>query len=89
MLPTAKSSALKAVRPYRCLLGCNLSPALRSYVNSCLRRLKTIDRSVDTTVVDGKGTRTVTTTGPNGQTVTRDASFNQTTFTVPVSSPSN
>ena len=46
MLPTAKSSALKAVRPYRCLLGCTLSPALRSYVNSCLRRLKTIDRSV-------------------------------------------
>jgi hypothetical protein len=35
---TAKSSALKAVRPYRCLLGCNLSPAFRSYVNSCLRQ---------------------------------------------------
>jgi hypothetical protein len=50
---------------------------------------ETIDRSVDTTVVDGKGTRTVTTTGPNGQTVTRNASFNQTTSTVPVSSPNN
>ena len=35
MLPAAKSSALKAVRPYRYLLGCNLSPALRSFVNSC------------------------------------------------------
>ena len=36
MLPTAKSSALKTVRPYRYMLGCNLSPALRSRVNSCL-----------------------------------------------------
>ena len=38
---------------------------------------KTIDRTVDTSVANGKGTRTVTTTGPNGQTVTRDATFNQ------------
>jgi len=44
---------------------------------------KTIDRSVDTTVADGKGTRTVTTTLPNGQVVTRDASFSQTTTQTP------
>lgn len=50
---------------------------------------KTIDRTVDTSVVDGKGTRTVTTTGPNGQTVTRDASFNQSVSTAPVSAPKN
>jgi len=44
---------------------------------------KTIDRSVDTSVVDGKGTRTVTTTLPNGQVVTRDASFSQTVAQTP------
>jgi hypothetical protein len=46
MLPTARSSALKAARPYCYLLGCNLSPALCSYVNSFLRQLKAIDRSL-------------------------------------------
>jgi len=50
---------------------------------------KTIDRSVDTTVANGVGTRTVTTTGPNGQTVTRDDTFKQTTSTVPVTPPTN
>jgi hypothetical protein len=32
-LPTAPSMALKASNGYRYLLGCNLSPALRSYVD--------------------------------------------------------
>jgi hypothetical protein len=40
ILPTAASSALKVVRPYRHLLGSNLSRALRGYVNSCLRQAR-------------------------------------------------
>jgi hypothetical protein len=45
-LPTAPSMALKASNGYRYLLGCNLSPALRSYVTSCLRRLAVINPEV-------------------------------------------
>jgi hypothetical protein len=45
-LPTAPSSALKAARGYRYLLGCNLSPELRSYVTSCLRQLATINPEI-------------------------------------------
>ena len=40
------SSALKSSRGYRYLLGCNLSPALRSYVKSCLRQLQTINPEI-------------------------------------------
>ena len=43
-LPTAHSMALKGSRGY--LLGCNLSPALRSYVTSCLHRLRAINPKV-------------------------------------------
>lgn len=50
---------------------------------------KTIDRSVDTTVANGQGTRTVTTTLPDGQTETRNASFTQTVSTAPVATPTN
>jgi hypothetical protein len=45
-LPTAPSMALKGSRGYRYLLGCNLSPALRSYVTSCLHRLRAINPKV-------------------------------------------
>jgi hypothetical protein len=45
-LPTTPSSALKTARGYRYLLGCNLSPELRSYVTSCLRQLKTINPQI-------------------------------------------
>ena len=45
-LPTAPSMALKSSRGYRYLLGCNLSPALRGYVTSCLRRLAAINPEV-------------------------------------------
>jgi len=45
-LPTTPSSALKAARGYRHLLGCDLSPALRSYVTSCLRQLATINPEI-------------------------------------------
>jgi hypothetical protein len=45
-LPTTPSAALKSSRGYRYLLGCNLSPALRSYVMSCLRQLQAINREI-------------------------------------------
>jgi hypothetical protein len=45
-LPTAPSSALKTARTYRYLLGCNLSPALRSYVKSGLRQLAAINPEI-------------------------------------------
>jgi hypothetical protein len=45
-LPTAPSIALKAARTYHYLLGCDLSPGLRSYVTSCLRQLKAINPKV-------------------------------------------
>jgi hypothetical protein len=46
-LPTAPSMALKASGGYRYLLwGCDLSPALRSYVTSCLRQLATINPEI-------------------------------------------
>ena len=38
--------ALKASNLYRYLLECNLSPALRSYVTSCLRELATINPEI-------------------------------------------
>jgi hypothetical protein len=50
---------------------------------------KTIDRTVDTSVAGSKGTRTVTTTLPNGQTVTRNASFSQTVSPAPAATPNN
>jgi hypothetical protein len=43
---------------------------------------KTIDRTVDTTVSNGQGTRVVTTTLPSGQVETRDATFKQTTTSI-------
>jgi hypothetical protein len=45
-LPTTPSLALKASRAYRCLLDCDLSPALRSYVTSCLHRLARINSEI-------------------------------------------
>ena len=46
-LPTAPSVALKDARFYRYLLwGCNLSPALRSYVKSCLHKLAAINPDI-------------------------------------------
>lgn len=45
-LPTASSMALKASRGYRYLLGCDLSPALRDHVMSCLRKLATINPEI-------------------------------------------
>ena len=46
-LPTAPSMALKASGGYRYLLwGCDLSPALRSHVTSCLNQLKAINPKV-------------------------------------------
>ena len=46
-LPTAPSVALKDARFYRYLLwGCNLSPALRSYVKSCLHKLAAINPEI-------------------------------------------
>lgn len=46
-LPTAPSSALKASGGYRYLLwGCDLSPALRSHVTSCLRQLAAINPKI-------------------------------------------
>ena len=45
-LPTAPSMALKASGGYRYLLGCDVSPALRSYVTSCLGQLKAINPKV-------------------------------------------
>lgn len=48
---------------------------------------KTIDRTVDTSVANGKGTRTATTTLPDGRTVTREASFTQTLSTPPAPTP--
>jgi hypothetical protein len=45
-LPTARSMALKDSRGYRYLLGCDLSPELRSYVTSCLRQLATINPEI-------------------------------------------
>jgi hypothetical protein len=45
-LPTTPSSALKASRGYRYLLGCDLSPALRSHVMSCLRQLAAINPEI-------------------------------------------
>jgi hypothetical protein len=45
-LTTAPSSAEKQARVYRFLLGCNLSPALRSYVTSCLRQLAATNSKV-------------------------------------------
>ena len=50
---------------------------------------RTIDRTVDTSVANGKGTKTVTTTGPNGQTVTRNAAFSQNVTTAPAAAPIN
>jgi hypothetical protein len=43
-LPTTPSSALKASRGY--LLGCDLSPALRGYVTSCLHQLAAINPEI-------------------------------------------
>jgi hypothetical protein len=45
-LPTAPSQALKWARIYRYLLGCNLSPALRGYVTSCLHQLHAINAEI-------------------------------------------
>ncbi len=45
-LPTAPSMAVKAARGYGYLLGCNVSPGLRSYVTSCLRQLATINPEI-------------------------------------------
>ena len=45
-LPTTPSSALKTARIYRYLRRCNLSPALRSYVTSCLRQLAAINPEI-------------------------------------------
>ncbi len=45
-LPTTPSSALKSARTYRYLQGCDLSPALRSYVTSCLRQLAAINPEI-------------------------------------------
>jgi hypothetical protein len=45
-LPTAPSMALKASGGYRYLLGCDLSPALRSYVTSCLHDLRAINPEI-------------------------------------------
>ena len=45
-LPTAPSQALKWARIYRYLLGRNLSPALRSYVKSCLHQLRAINPEI-------------------------------------------
>jgi hypothetical protein len=46
-LPTTPSAALKASGGYRYLrLGCDLSPALRSYVTSCLHQLATINPKI-------------------------------------------
>ena len=49
---------------------------------------KTIDRTVQTSVANGQGTRTVSTTLPDGQTVTRNAQFSQTVSTAPAT-PTN
>jgi hypothetical protein len=45
-LPKSPSGALKASGGYRYLLGCELSPALRSHVTSFLRQLKAINPNV-------------------------------------------
>lgn len=45
-LPTTPSLALKASRGYRYLLGCDLTPALRSYVTSCLHQLARINPEI-------------------------------------------
>ena len=45
-LPTAPSQALKGARFYRYLLGCDLSPGLRSYVTSCLHDLRAINPAI-------------------------------------------
>lgn len=45
-LPTAPSIALKASGGYRYLLGCDLSPALRSYVTLCLHDLRAINPEI-------------------------------------------
>lgn len=45
-LPTAPSQALKWARIYRYLHGCNLSPALRSYVKSCLHQPRAINPEI-------------------------------------------
>ena len=45
-LPTAPSMALKASGGYRYLLGCDLSPALRSYVTSRLHELRAINPEI-------------------------------------------
>ncbi len=45
-LPTSPSQALKWARIYRYLQGCNLSPALRSYVKLCLRQLQAISPEI-------------------------------------------
>jgi hypothetical protein len=45
-LPTTPSSALKRARTYRYLRGCNLSPALRSHVTSCLGHLAAINPEI-------------------------------------------
>lgn len=44
---------------------------------------KTINRTVDTSVADGKGTRTATTTLPDGKTVTSNATFTQSSVQPP------
>ena len=45
-LPTTLSAALKWARFDRYLPGCDLSPALRSYVTSCLRQLAAINPQI-------------------------------------------
>ena len=45
-VPTTPSEALKRARTYRYLQGCDLSPALRSYVTSCLGQLAAINPEV-------------------------------------------
>jgi hypothetical protein len=45
-LPTSPSQALKWARIYRYLQGCNLSPALCSYVKLCLRQLQAINPEI-------------------------------------------
>lgn len=47
---------------------------------------KTIDRTVDTSVSNGVGTRETTTTLPNGNVVTGNANFTQTVTPLPASS---
>jgi hypothetical protein len=48
---------------------------------------RTIDRTVDSSVANGKGTRTVTTTLPDGTTFTWNTSFTRTVSPLPAAAP--